>query len=69
MRGRDETAPPKAIDQCYRRHWGEPLHTLVEANDAWLVLVGTDVSKYLAGNWAGERAAGSLIEVELPTIE
>jgi DNA polymerase len=66
VRGKDE-APTRAIEECYQRHWGSPLREQVEGG-AWVIAVGTAASKFLVGEWCGERAAGSLVEIELPTL-
>ena len=68
VRGKD-AAPPKAIAECYQRHWGQPLLAMLEAGTLQtIVTVGSEASRFLCGKWAGDRAAGSLVEVELPTL-
>jgi uracil-DNA glycosylase len=63
VRGVD-VAPRKAIEECRERHWGQVVERHL-ANGAWgIAAIGSAASKYLCGEWAGERAAGSLVEVE-----
>ena len=59
-----DVAPAKAIEECKARHWLGPVQDRV-ANGAWIVAIGSAASKYLCGAWAGARAAGSLVEVDL----
>ena len=65
IRGND-VAPAKAVAECYRRHWHAELLAR-KGSLRCVVAVGTAASKFLLGEWAGERAAGSLVEIELPT--
>ena len=64
VRGQD-VAPRKAIEECRQRHWLGPVQGQL-AGGAWgIVAVGSAASKYLVGDWCGERAAGSVVEVDL----
>lgn len=65
VKGRD-VAPAKAIAECYQRHWGHSLREL--SNLEFVVGLGGEVNKFLAGSWCGDRAFGTLLEVELPTL-
>jgi len=72
VRGID-VAPSKAIKECRWRHWQRDLEEHAEPvideetgePFIWVVGVGSAATKYLCGDWCGERAAGSLVEVEL----
>lgn len=69
VRGKD-VAPRKAIEECYRRHWGRPLHEMLEAGTLKLVVaVGAETSKFLLGEWAGDRAAGTLALADLRALD
>ena len=60
-----DVVPQRAIEECAKRHWLAPLKQQL-AGGAWgIVTLGSAASKYLCGEWAGERAAGSLVEVDL----
>ena len=70
VRGK-EAAPLKAIAECYQRCWGPTLHSMPNLGkpNSFIVTFGTEVSRFLLGNWYSERAAGSVIKVTLPPLE
>lgn len=63
LRNGKDVAPPKAVAQCYQRHWGAALSKLDELE--YIVTIGAEASKFIVGPWCGDRAAGTLVEVEL----
>ena len=65
QKGRD-VAPAKAIAECYQRCWGPTLKRM--PNLEFVVGLGGEVNKFLAGPWCGDRAFGTLLELELPAL-
>jgi len=59
-----DVAPDRAVAECRARHWEAELVKRA-ATLRCIVGVGVAASRSLVGTWAGERAAGSLVEVEL----
>lgn len=71
LKGRaGDEAPPGAVRECYRRHWGPAIAAILrEAPETPVVACGTAASKFLAGGWAGMGQAGSFVATDLPPLE
>ena len=63
VRGQD-VAPAKAVEECKERHWLAELHAR-EASLDCVVAIGTAAARALVGSWYSDRAAGTVMEVEL----
>jgi uracil-DNA glycosylase family 4 len=57
-----DEAPPAAVLECRRRHWGPALLTLPYLRA--VVAVGVPSARTLLGDWASARTAGTFNEVE-----
>ena len=73
VKGQD-SAPPRAVDECWRRHVGPTLKALEDqaterGEPLWVLWVGGPAMKLGLGAWANASCVGSLVTTQLPTIK
>jgi len=61
---KQDVAPAKAVAECRQRHWLPELHARASTL-RYVVGIGAPAARALLGSWYTDRAAGSIVEVEL----